>query len=72
MTTADQLLGPLQIGLAGLEVSAEERDWLKHPAVGGVVLFTRNYQGLSQLTDLTASITAIAGRDLLISVDHEG
>ncbi len=72
MTAADQLLGPLQIGLAGLEVSAEERDWLKHPAVGGVVLFTRNYQDLSQLTDLTASITAIAGRDLLISVDHEG
>jgi beta-N-acetylhexosaminidase len=72
MTTADQLLGPLQIGLAGLEVSAEEREWLKHPAVGGVVLFTRNYQDLSQLTDLTASITAIAGRDLLISVDHEG
>ena len=72
MTTADQLLGPLQIGLAGLEVSAEERDWLKHPAVGGVVLFTRNYQDLSQLTDLTASITEIAGRDLLISVDHEG
>lgn len=72
MTTADQLLGPLQIGLAGLEVSAEERDWLKHPAVGGVVLFTRNYQDLSQLTELTASITAIAGRDLLISVDHEG
>ena len=72
MTTADQLLGPLQIGLAGLEVSAEERDWLKHPAVGGVVLFTRNYRDISQLTDLTASITAIAGRDLLISVDHEG
>ena len=72
MTTADQLLGPLQIGLAGLEVSAEERDWLKHPAAGGVVLFTRNYQDLSQLTDLTASITEIAGRDLLISVDHEG
>ena len=72
MTAADQLLGPLQIGLAGLEVSAEERDWLKHPAVGGVVLFTRNYQDLSQLTDLTASITTIAGRDLLISVDHEG
>ncbi len=72
MTASDQLLGPLQIGLAGLEVSAEERDWLKHPAVGGVVLFTRNYRDISQLTDLTASITAIAGRDLLISVDHEG
>ena len=72
MTTTGQALGPLLIGLTGLEVSAEERGWLKHPAVGGVVLFTRNYLDLSQLTDLTASITAIAGRDLLICVDHEG
>ena len=72
MTTAGQSLGPLLIGLAGLEVSTEERGRLKHPAVGGVVLFARNYQDLSQLTDLTASITAIAGRELLICVDHEG
>lgn len=72
MTASSQSLGPLLIGLAGLEVSAEERDWLKHPEVGGVVLFTRNYQDLSQLTDLTASIIAIAGRELLICVDHEG
>ena len=72
MTAADQSLGPLLIGLTGLEVNVEERDWLKHPAVGGVVLFARNYQDISQLTDLTASIAAIAGRELLICVDHEG
>lgn len=65
-------LGPLLIGLAGLEVSDEERNWLQHPAVGGVVLFTRNYLNISQLTELTASINEIAGRDLLICVDHEG
>jgi len=65
-------LGPLLIGLAGLEVSGEECDWLQHPAVGGVVLFTRNYQDLAQLSNLTASITRLAGRDLLICVDHEG
>jgi beta-N-acetylhexosaminidase len=65
-------LGPLLIGLAGPEVSAEESDWLRHPSVGGVVLFTRNYRDLSQLSDLTASIAETAGRDLLICVDHEG
>jgi len=65
-------LGPLLIGLAGPEVSAEESKWLKHPAVGGVVLFTRNYQDIAQLSDLTASINKIADRDLLICVDHEG
>jgi beta-N-acetylhexosaminidase len=65
-------LGPLLIGLAGPEVNVEESDWLRHPSVGGVVLFTRNYRDLSQLSDLTASIAETAGRDLLICVDHEG
>lgn len=71
-TAAEQPLGPVLIGLAGLEVSAEERDWLRHPAVGGVVLFTRNYDNISQLTELTSSIAAISSRDLLLCVDHEG
>jgi beta-N-acetylhexosaminidase len=65
-------LGPLLIGLAGPQVSAEEIDWLRHPVVGGVVLFTRNYRDVAQLTELCTSITALAGRDLLICVDHEG
>jgi beta-N-acetylhexosaminidase len=65
-------LGPVLIGLAGLEVSAEEKGWLGHPAVGGVVLFSRNYHDISQLSDLCASITGFAHRDLLICVDHEG
>ena len=69
---AEQLLGPLLIGLSGLEVSAEEAAWLSHPAVGGVVLFTRNYHDPEQLSELTASVAKIAGRDLLICVDHEG
>jgi len=67
-----QPLGPILIGLAGHEVSPEEIAWLSHPMVGGVVLFTRNYRDLSQLSELTASISALAGRDLLICVDHEG
>jgi len=71
-TGTKQPLGPVLIGLSGLVVSAEEETWLSHPAVGGVVLFTRNYRDLSQLTELTASISELAGRDLLICVDHEG
>jgi beta-N-acetylhexosaminidase len=67
-----QHLGPVLIGLAGLKVSAEESSWLLHPSVGGVVLFSRNYQDISQLSDLTASIVQTAGRELLICVDHEG
>ena len=44
-----QTLGPLLIGLTGFEVATEESDWLRHPLVGGVVLFTRNYHDLTQL-----------------------
>ncbi|MCF5946508.1 beta-N-acetylhexosaminidase, partial [Xanthomonas perforans] len=29
----------LLIGVAGTELSAQERDWLQHDAVAGVVLF---------------------------------
>ena len=65
-------LGPLLIGLEGPGLSAEECGWLSHPSVGGVVLFTRNFRDLSQLTDLTAKIVEASGRDLLICVDHEG
>ena len=54
-------LGPLLIGLAGTEISAEENDWLRHPSVGGVVLFTRNYRDISQLSELTAAIGRISG-----------
>lgn len=68
----DRTLGPLLIGLSGLEIRGEESEWLGHPAVGGVVLFTRNYRDVAQLTDLTNSIVETAGRDLLICVDHEG
>ncbi len=72
MNRLPQSAGPVLIGLGGTEVSTEERDWLRHPAVGGVVLFARNYVDCDQLTDLTTSIAKLAERQLLLCVDHEG
>ena len=47
-------IGPLMIDLAGTEISPQERAWLEHSAVGGVILFTRNYTDKSQFKDLIA------------------
>lgn len=65
-------LGPLMIDLEGTELSAEEECWLREPAVGGVILFARNYSGLDQLERLIAAIRAVRSPGLLIAVDQEG
>lgn len=72
MTDQRQRLGPVLIGLSGPGLARQEEGLLRHPAVGGVVLFTRNYRDPGQLAELTQAIRATARRPLLICVDHEG
>lgn len=62
---------PLIIDVAGLSLTATDRQRLAHPLVGGVILFGRNWQDRAQLTQLCRQIKAVR-RDLLIAVDHEG
>lgn len=62
----------LVIGIAGTELSAQERDWLQHDAVAGVILFSRNFASRAQVTELSAAIRAAAPRPQLICVDQEG
>lgn len=64
-------VGGLIIGLSGLILTDKEKQWLQHPLVVGVILFTRNYHDKAQLKNLTRSIRA-ENPELLISVDHEG
>ncbi len=64
--------GPLMIDLEGTELSAKERILLEHSAVGGVILFTRNYKDLETLKALIKDIRATCNRPVLIAVDHEG
>jgi beta-N-acetylhexosaminidase len=65
-------LGPLMIDIAGTELTSEDIKVLSHPLVGSVILFTRNYRDIAQLTALTAAIRAQRSPQLLIAVDHEG
>jgi len=62
----------LMIGLAGTELLAQERDWLRHDGCAGVVLFARNVASRAQLGELCAAIRAASPRPLLLAVDQEG
>jgi beta-N-acetylhexosaminidase len=64
--------GPLMIDIAGLELSPLDRERLHHPLVGGIILFSRNYQSREQLQSLCDEIHALRSPPLLIAVDHEG
>jgi beta-N-acetylhexosaminidase len=60
------------LDIAGTALSPADRDLLRQPGVGGVILFTRNYESPEQVTDLVAEIRALRSPPLLIAVDHEG
>ena len=62
---------PLIIDVAGLRLSKTDRQRLRHPLVGGIILFARNWQDREQLAKLCRQIKKVR-QDLLICVDHEG
>jgi beta-N-acetylhexosaminidase len=64
--------GPVMLDIAATELTAEDRERVLHPSVGGVILFTRNYATPAQLELLTGSILELRDPPLLIAVDHEG
>jgi len=65
-------LGPLMVDIEGKTLSKEDQELLKHPLVGGVILFSRNYESPQQIATLNAEIHALRKPPLLIAVDHEG
>ena len=64
--------GPVMVDVAGFTLTKEEKKRLRHPLVGGVILFARNFESRAQLTRLTRQIHKARREPLLILVDREG
>ena len=65
-------LGPVMLDVAGLALDDEDRKRLNHVQVGGVILFSRNYQSPEQLKSLVDELHAIRSPRLVVAVDQEG
>lgn len=65
-------LGPIMLDLDSTEMSPEEKEILQNPLVGGVILFSRNFDNVQQLIELVKQIHAVRENRLLVAVDHEG
>ena len=64
--------GPVMLDLCGTEILPEERSMLEHPATGGVILFSRNYESPQQVYRLIRTIHEVRTPSLLVAVDQEG
>lgn len=63
--------GSLMLDIGGTWLTAEDRQILRHPEVGGLIIFARNIQSPRQVRELMESIRAVRP-DLLLAVDQEG
>lgn len=65
-------LGHVMVDIVGTSLTEDDRRRLRHPQVGGVILFSRNYESPQQIAALVADIHALREPRLLIAVDQEG
>jgi len=65
-------IGPVMLDVDGLTLSEEEKDMLKHPLVGGVIFFARNYESVEQIRELVKSIHENTSNLVITCVDQEG
>lgn len=65
-------LGPVMLDVEGLHLTDADRTRLRHPSVGAIILFARNYSDREQVSGLIKEIKALRTPELLIAVDQEG
>lgn len=65
------VIGPLMLDIQGLRLTEDEKVILSNSLVGGLILFTRNFESTAQLKALISDIRSVAP-NIIIAVDHEG
>jgi len=63
--------GILIIGIPGTTLTHQDKAWLKHKDVAGIILFKHNFESKNQIEALCRDIRQHR-EDLFICVDHEG
>ena len=66
------LLGPMMVDVDGFELTKDDHELLLNPLVGGVILFTRNFNSKEQVYNLIQTIKELRTPSLLVAIDHEG
>tara|TARA_B100000700_G_C14982452_1_gene827103 strand:- start:250 stop:1290 length:1041 start_codon:yes stop_codon:yes gene_type:complete len=64
--------GFIMTDISGSELTSADRDLLLEENVGGVILFSRNYESPQQISKLVQEIRNLKSPPLLVAVDHEG
>tara|TARA_B100001057_G_scaffold110715_1_gene108721 strand:- start:1522 stop:2532 length:1011 start_codon:yes stop_codon:yes gene_type:complete len=63
--------GRLMVDLDGVSLSDEDKFFISSKHIGGLILFSRNYDSFDQLNNLISQIHAIK-ENIIIAVDQEG
>jgi beta-N-acetylhexosaminidase len=66
------VFGPLMIDIAGLTLTALDKEKIAHPNTGALILFSRNFENPEQIQALIKNIRKARSGEILIAVDQEG
>ena len=67
----DSSYGKVMLDIKGTNLSDEDKNLISNKHVGGLILFSRNFESYNQLKTLIKQIKSVK-KNILISVDQEG
>ena len=67
----EDLFGPLMVDVDGKYLSEEDKNILNNKYIGGIILFSKNFESFEQLQKLIKEIKKVK-KNILIAVDQEG